>query len=69
MREARSQLNSAGNQAVGQVDKAQTSTLEGPTFLCDIGDGLTSAAEFVGLNLGVALGDATSNVVNAAGGS
>ncbi|MFJ9781052.1 putative T7SS-secreted protein [Amycolatopsis sp. NPDC101161] len=67
LHEARSQLDSAGDQAVGQADKAQAGAPEEPTFLDDIGDGLTSAAEFVGHNLGVALGDVTSNVMNAAG--
>lgn len=67
LNEARSQLESAGNRAVGQVDKAQAGAPEEPTFLDDIGDGLTSAAEFVGHNLGVALGDVSGNVMNAAG--
>jgi hypothetical protein len=45
---ARTQLHGAGRQAVGAVDRAQDHAPQEPTFLDDIGDAFTSAADWMG---------------------
>lgn len=45
---ARTQLDSAGYEAVGAVDRAQEHAPQEPTFLDDIGNAFTSAADWTG---------------------
>jgi hypothetical protein len=59
---ARDQLTRAGNEAVGVVDKAQQDAPQEPSFLDKIGNGLTTAAGWVGDRAG----DAWRNVGTAA---